>query len=104
MDNYTVYILRCSDGSYYTGVTNDINRRVLEHQNCEDPTSYTFRKRPVKLVFTEYYHDVNQAIAFEKQIKGWRRAKKEALINGEWEKLPELSKNYSEGHPSTGSR
>ena len=103
MDNYTVYILRCSDGSYYTGVTNDINRRVLEHQNGEDPTSYTFRIRPVELVFTEHYHDVNQAIAFEKQIKGWRRAKKEALINGEWEKLPELSKNSSEGHPSTGS-
>ena len=95
MDKYTVYILRCSDGSYYTGVTNNIERRPYEHNNGENIKAYTFSRRPVKVVFEEHFHDINQAIAFEKQIKGWRRAKKEALIKREWEKLPELSQRYS---------
>ena len=90
--HYTVYILKCSDGSYYTGVTNDIDRRLFEHQNGLNKQAYTFNKRPVKVVFQEHFKDINQAIAFEKQIKGWRRAKKEALIKQEWDKLPELSR------------
>ncbi|MDW3209902.1 MAG: GIY-YIG nuclease family protein [Reichenbachiella sp.] len=92
---YTVYILACANNSYYTGVTNDIERRLWEYETGHHPKCYTFHKRPVKLVFQEHFGDINQAIAFEKQIKGWRRAKKEALINDEWEKLPELSKKYS---------
>ena len=105
-------MLLCSDNSYYVGVTNNVDRRFAEHQNGESPGSYTFRRRPVKLVFCEMFTDVNQAIAFEKQIKGWRRAKKEALINGDWELLPELSRtaknNYSgknglDSHASTCS-
>ena len=94
MKHYTVYILKCSDGSYYVGVTNDIEKRLVEHTNGVDPKAYTFRRRPVKLVFQEHFHDVNQAINFEKQVKGWRRQKKEALINREWDRLPELSKAY----------
>ncbi len=96
MDNYSVYILKCSDNSYYTGVTNDIDNRVLEHQNGKDPKAYNYKRIPVELVFCEHFHDINHAIAFEKQIKGWRRAKKKALINGQWDQLPELSKNYSD--------
>lgn len=56
-------------------------------QNC-----YTFHRRPVEIVYYTEFDDVNQAIAFEKQVKGWSRAKKEAIINDEWEKLPNLSK------------
>ncbi|MFA6085810.1 GIY-YIG nuclease family protein [Mucilaginibacter sp.] len=93
MKQYHVYILLCRDGSYYTGITNNIERRIIEHEAGENPTCYTYKRRPVKLVFNEVFGDVNQAIAFEKQVKGWRRAKKEAIINGKWELLPELSKS-----------
>ena len=95
MKHYHVYILRCSDGSFYTGITNDIERRLIEHQSGENSNCYTYKRRPVTLVFNEVFSDVNQAIAFEKQVKGWRRAKKEALINGNWDLLPELSKSRS---------
>ena len=91
MNYYYVYILKCSDKSYYTGVTNDMNRRLYEHQNGINPTAYTHNKRPVELVFCDYFTDINQAIAFEKQVKGWTRKKKEAIIADNWEKLKELS-------------
>ena len=91
MQNYCVYILQCSDGSYYTGITNDIERRFYEHSNEFTPNSYTFTRRPLKLVFTEYFQDVNHAIGFEKQVKGWSRKKKEAIIKGNWDKLHGLS-------------
>jgi len=93
MRQYFVYILQCRDNSYYTGVTNNIERRLFDHQQGIDPKAYTFKRRPVQLVFYETFNDINQAIAFEKQVKGWRRAKKEAIIRGDWELLPELSKN-----------
>jgi putative endonuclease len=93
MYHYHVYILRCSDNSYYTGITNNIERRLEEHQLGENPTCYTFKRRPVELVFNEVFNDVNQAIAFENQVKGWRREKKEAIINGKWDLLPELAKS-----------
>ena len=92
MNQYFVYILLCSDNSYYTGVTNNLERRLQEHQNGENANSYTFARRPVKLVFHTRFNDINQAMAFEKQVKGWSRAKKEAMINGNWEALPGLSK------------
>ena len=92
MKQYFVYILLCSDNSYYTGITNDVGRRFIEHSTGSDINSYTFRRRPLKLVFYESFPDANQAIAFEKQIKGWRRSKKEALINRNWDLLPALSK------------
>jgi putative endonuclease len=91
--NYYTYIIKCSDGSYYTGVTNDLDRRIAEHNDKYDPNSYTFSRRPVVLVFGEAFSDIEQAIAFEKQIKGWSRKKKEAIIANEWHKLPALSKN-----------
>ena len=93
MKQYFVYILLCADNSYYTGVTNNLERRLYEHQNGADQNAYTFKRRPVKMVFYEAFPDPNQAIAFEKQVKGWRRAKKEAIINGDWHLLPGLSKN-----------
>lgn len=93
MKQYFVYILLCNDNSYYTGITNNLDRRLYDHQNGTDRKAYTFKRRPLKLVFHEVFYDVNQAIAFEKQVKGWRRAKKEAIINGDWHLLPGLSTN-----------
>ena len=92
MKQYHVYILLCNDGSYYTGITNDIEKRLIEHQSGLNSGSYTYKRRPVKLVFNELFPDVNQEIAFEKQVKGWRRAKKEAIINGDWHLLSQLAK------------
>ncbi|MDY0987471.1 GIY-YIG nuclease family protein [Flavobacterium sp. CFBP9031] len=91
MKRYYVYILKCSDGSYYTGMTNDINRRLNEHNYGLNQESYTFHKRPLELVFCTDFNDVIQAIAFEKQVKGWSRKKKEAIIKDKWEDLKKLS-------------
>jgi len=89
---YFVYILKCSDDTYYTGVTNDIDRRFAEHQEGENKNSYTFKIRSVSLVFFAEFSNIDYAIEKEKQIKKWSKAKKEALINGNYELLPELSK------------
>ena len=90
-----VYILQCADGAYYTGVTNDLDRRFEEHQSGINSTAYTFKRRPVKLVFFEWFPDADQAISFEKQVKGWRREKKETLIRRDWAALPKLSRSYA---------
>ena len=92
MKQYHVYILLCSDGSYYTGITNDIERRLSEHQAGVNTMCYIYKRRPVTLVFNEVFPDATSAIAFEKQVKGWRRAKKEAIIKGDWHLLPGLSR------------
>ncbi len=93
MNYYYVYILKCADNSYYTGVTNNLEKRFAEHQSGEDPKSYVFNRRPLKIVWYESYNDINQAILKEKQIKGWSRKQKEALINEAYDALIELSKN-----------
>ena len=100
MNNYFVYILECSDSAYYTGVTNDLEIRLMQHQEGVNEKAFTFKRRPVKLVFHERFTDINMAIAFEKQVKGWRREKKLAMINGEWDKLTELSAAYSKRRQS----
>jgi putative endonuclease len=86
-----VYIVNCKDDSYYTGVTNNVERRIVEHNSGLDKNSYTYSRRPVKLVYSQEFSDPNEAIRFEKQVKGWSRAKKEALIEGNFEKLVMLS-------------
>lgn len=91
-----VYILKCSDKSYYVGVTNNLEVRLYQHQEGIIETCYTYTRRPLELKYYEIIQDNIQAITREKQIKGWTRAKKEALINKEWEKLIEFSKNYKE--------
>ena len=101
MKTYYVYILKCADDSFYVGVTNDIEKRVAGHNLGEDKKAYTFRRRPVELVWSEYYNDINQAIEKEKQIKGWSRKKKQALIDGDFDLLVNLSK--SKKNPSTSS-
>ena len=91
MKLYYVYILECFDGSYYTGVTSEIEKRVNEHNEGIDKKCYTFNKRPLKLVFFENFSNINLAIEREKQIKGWSRKKKMALINGDFNELVRLS-------------
>ena len=87
-----VYILLCSDGTYYTGVTSNLNRRITQHKEGKSKDSYTYHRRPVELVFYAEFTDITQAILIEKQIKKWSKAKKEALINDELDKLPNLAK------------
>ncbi len=87
-----VYILKCSDNSYYTGITSNLTKRITEHKTGKHIDSYTFSRRPIDLVFYAEFTDINLAIQSEKQIKIWSRVKKETLINGEFEKLPNLAK------------
>ncbi|MBP9885116.1 MAG: GIY-YIG nuclease family protein [Leptospiraceae bacterium] len=101
MHKYFVYILECNDKSFYIGVTNNIEERLGQHQEGLDNHCYTFSRRPVSLLYSEEFSYINDAIAREKQLKGWSRKKKLALISGDYDKLRDLSKNY--GNPSTGS-
>jgi putative endonuclease len=86
-----VYILKCSDDSYYTGSTNDLNLRMSQHQNGEG-ANHTKKRLPVELVYTEYFDKVCDAFYREKQIQGWSRAKKEALIEDNKDQLVDLAK------------
>jgi putative endonuclease len=88
-----MYILRCADGSYYVGSTTDLERRVAQHQRGEG-ANHTRKHGPVELVYSEWYPRVDQAFYREKQVQGWSRKKKEALIKGEPGMLPELAKAY----------
>ncbi|WP_423818966.1 GIY-YIG nuclease family protein [Salinimicrobium sp. TIG7-5_MAKvit] len=87
-----VYILLCADDTYYTGVTSNLDKRLTEHLSAKHPESYTAKRLPVDLVFYTEFTDINFAIATEKQIKNWSRAKREAIIAGEFEALPNLAK------------
>lgn len=91
MKSYFVYIVKCSDKSYYTGITNNLVRRLNEHNFGIEKKSYTFSRRPVKLKFSEMFNDPKSATQLEKQIKGWNRKKKEALFKRDWVKIVELS-------------
>ena len=92
MKTYYVYILECSDETYYTGITSNLTRRIIQHKSGFKKDSYTYLRRPVKLMFYCEFTDINLAIEKEKQIKKWSKAKKQALINNEYEKLPNLAK------------
>jgi putative endonuclease len=87
-----VYILECADDSFYVGVTNNVGRRFIEHSAGIHEEAYTFRRRPLKLVFCRQFESPMRAIRYEKQLKGWTKAKKVALINGDFELLHELAK------------
>ncbi|NVM94026.1 GIY-YIG nuclease family protein [Arthrobacter wenxiniae] len=89
-----VYILKCNDGSYYVGSTWNLERRLLQH-NAGEGAAYTRRRRPVALVWAQEHDRVDSAFAVEKQIQGWSRAKREALIEGRLKDLPVLSEARS---------
>ena len=85
------YILKCADNSYYTGSTKKLEQRLWQHQNGQG-ANHTKMRLPVELVYVEYYDRIDEAFAREKQIQGWSRKKKEALISGEIDDLRWLSK------------
>ena len=88
-----MYILKCADGSYYTGSTTDLARRLAQHQAGEG-ANHTKKRLPVKLVYFEEFQRIDEAFYREKQVQGWSRKKKEALINGKAELLPKLAMAY----------
>ena len=92
MREYYVYILHCADDSYYTGVTNDLHRRLEEHVFGLNEGAYTHDRRPVKLVYSLAFQNIWNAIRFEKVVKDWSRKKREALIRGDTEALRLYSK------------
>ena len=89
---YAIYILKCSDGSYYTGSIKDLDARVPEHQTGAHSDAYTFNRRPVQLVWSEVVETYPEAFQWEHRIKGWSRAKKEALIRGDIDGIHEIVK------------
>lgn len=88
-----VYMLRCADGSFYVGSAtgNDLQPRIDQH-NAGHFQGYTFKRRPVVLVWSEHFDRITDGIAAERQIKGWSRAKKEALIRSDWAAISQLAK------------
>jgi predicted GIY-YIG superfamily endonuclease len=98
---FWVYILKCADGSYYTGHTDDLDKRMAEHQAGEYCT-YTREKRPVTLAFAQECSTRIEALESERQIKGWSRGKKEAMIRGDWNEVSRLAKSGNV-RGSTGS-
>ncbi|MBU0985042.1 MAG: GIY-YIG nuclease family protein [candidate division Zixibacteria bacterium] len=89
-----VYILRCADGSYYTGSTSNLEGRLSLH-NAGRIGGYTQTRRPVRLVYSQWFAEIADAVSAERRIKGWTRRKKEALIAGDYELLVLLSKSRS---------
>ncbi|RZK20685.1 MAG: GIY-YIG nuclease family protein [Pedobacter sp.] len=96
MHNYFVYILECFDKCYYVGVTNDLEARISQHNNGENISSYTFTRRPVVLKYYKRFDQIEHAIEFEKQVKGWSRKKKEALFSEDWNEIVRLSNSKKE--------
>ena len=96
-----MYILECADGSYYVGSTEDIERRIWEH-NEGIGAKYTARRRPVKVVYAAEFQSI--AEAYERQVQGWRRAKREALIRGDYDALPELARKDFEKYRARRTR
>jgi len=94
MNAFYVYIVQCADGSYYVGFAQDVAERVRTH-NEGGGAAYTFRRRPIRLVYAEKHPSKAAAVARERQIKVWSSAKKEALIAGDARRLKRLSKSRS---------
>jgi len=93
---FYVYVLHCADGSYYTGHTDNLETRLSAHQSGAIP-GYTYDRRPVALVYSEVLS--SRAFERERQIKGWSRAKKAALVEKDWDRLKRLARPG----PSTSS-
>ena len=89
---FWTYLLRCADGSYYAGHTDDIDLRMAQHATGA-LGGYTAKRRPVDLVWSDQFVSREEAFAAERRIKGWSRAKKEALIAGDWERIQHLARN-----------
>jgi predicted GIY-YIG superfamily endonuclease len=93
--SFWVYILRCADGSYYTGHTDNLEKRISEHTTGAIASCYTFKRRPLELVFSQDFPTREEALASEQQIKGWSRKKKEAMTRGDWAEVSRLARSSS---------
>jgi predicted GIY-YIG superfamily endonuclease len=89
--SFWVYILRCADNSYYTGHTENLEKRMAQHQAGEI-VGYTATRLPVTLVFSEEFTTREEALTRERQVKGWSRRKKEALMRGDWAEVARLAR------------
>ena len=87
-----VYIVECLDGAYYVGSTNNLEKRIGEHNAGIDRGSFTYKRRPVRLRFSEGFENPFDAVNAERRIKGWSRKKKEALFDRDWKRISELAK------------
>tara|TARA_R110000787_G_scaffold238786_1_gene344983 strand:- start:289 stop:648 length:360 start_codon:yes stop_codon:yes gene_type:complete len=94
---FWVYLLLCADGKYYVGSHrgDDVETRVWTHNQGSDPKAFTFRRLPVELVWAGAFPDPTSMVSFERQMKGWSRAKKEAFVRGDWARLKALSKSQT---------
>jgi predicted GIY-YIG superfamily endonuclease len=101
---FRVYILGCADGSYYVRHTDNLEHRIEQHQSGA-LGRYTRKRHPVRMVYSQEFSTREEAFAAERQIKGWSRKKKEALMAGDWEGLRRLARGRQRvsAHPSTGS-
>src|ERR1044071_5890021 len=97
--SFYVYIVRCADNSYYTGHTDNLEERIAKHQSGQIE-GFTSRRLPVAVLFSEDFSTREEALACERQIKGWSRKKKEALIRGDWVEVSRLARHR---HPSSTS-
>ena len=93
-----VYMLRCADGSFYVGSTRDLELRVAQHNSNDEGAAYTRRRRPVELVWAAECEHIGEAFALEKQIQGWSRRKRQALIDGDYDSIIQLSRRRA-GRP-----
>jgi putative endonuclease len=98
MKFYYVYILYCKDSSLYVGITSDLDRRLMEHNAGKYPEAYTHSRRPVELAFFQEFTVPIQAIEYEKKIKKWSRAKKQALIDDNFDMLQNLAECRNSTH------
>ena len=97
MRRYYVYMLRCFDGTFYVGVTNDPERRNAEHSYGIDPKCYTYNRRPLQMVYVGEFQWIDEAIAFEKKLKSWSHRKKRSFAERHWWRL----RRYSRGSDRT---
>ncbi|NAS11413.1 GIY-YIG nuclease family protein [Poritiphilus flavus] len=98
MKQYYIYILECADGLSYTGVTNDINRRLKEHEAGLNQSCFTYKRRPVTLLFSQEFNNIDQAISFEKKLKKWSSQKKKALAHEDFDLLQTLAECRNVSH------
>jgi predicted GIY-YIG superfamily endonuclease len=100
---FRVYILRCADGRYYTGHTDNLEKRIGEHETGAIPSCYTFKRRPLQLIFSKDCATREEALSAERQIKGWSRKKKEAMMQGNWAEVSRLAKSRTTVRPEPGA-
>lgn len=97
--SFWVYILRCADNSYYTGHTDNLEQRIAQHNQGYFPACYTYKRRPLELVFSQTFVTREEALTSEQQIKGWSRKKKEAMMRGDWAEVSRLAKSTNPVRP-----